>query len=230
MVAVTKSQDWPAMDAGTPGGVTPTIGGGSDRVFAWVTSDETIDITPYTVDTFTVGTVSFTGFFTLFFDNGSQDHNTFLHYWDEAAVAAMSGVAVSYDDSGAPDHCSKNNHVTFQDVDQTTPIVHNTATNTSTDAQDVDTPGTANDFKCVVWFRDSISRDTTDSDNLTEVFDDQTGAYNWGLADGSTADDPTTITGDGINSDISLNSYVLQELAAAGPPTPLSAAAIIVIP
>lgn len=211
-MAATVLDAWPALDAGGPSG-SPAISSGSDRVRGYILYAESNGA--WTVDTFTIGTVTFTAIFEEFREGGSSDTSLKFPYWNEAAVASRSGDAVSYNDSGAPDLVDNNNHVTMQDVDQTTPIVENTAVSSSTDALDVDTPGVADDWKSAYSARTSNNRDITDWDGLTEEWDDGAGSFRASAADGSTTDDPTTVTGDGPNGDMLLMSIVFKAPVAA---------------
>ena len=127
-MAVTKVQDWSTATEGDPSG-SPTIGSGSNRLLLLSLNYEWTGTLTVDPPTLTIGGQSYTDVHRLYLDysGGGDDLYVFLYYWNEAAIAAMSGSAISFSDGEAAAKQAWS-VATFAGVNQTTPVTFTDAT------------------------------------------------------------------------------------------------------
>jgi len=195
-MSVSVLNDWAGQTAGKPTG-SLTISAGSGRVL-WVVYFAELSGT-HTFTSITVGGQSPT---TSKVEESADHADTFIWswFWDEAAIAAMSGTTLTLTESGTP---SKHDwdYIVFQGA------LDGAEYATSVDIASADTAditttsaSTSDDFLAVAFNRTAASRDVTDYDTLTQGWQFNTD-YSIGVADGAGGDDTTTLTGDGISDD-----------------------------
>lgn len=143
-----------------------------------------------------------------------NDQQIDYYVWKEAKIAAMSGASVSYTDDGTQAG-TMFTYATFTGVDQSTPTIFTSAFSESTDALAVVTTSGANDLIVVASSRSVLTRDITNWDTLSEIFD--TGTSNWrqSMGEGGGGDSSTLVTGDGTADDMTLGALVIKELVSA---------------
>lgn len=195
-----------------------TISAGSNRCLIVAQQAER---NSYSVSTFTVGGQSYTYQYEVIETSTAPDLIGRFFIWNEAAIAAMSGSAISYTDTVAVPGKFAWSYAVLQNVLQTSlgADQFDTAFNASTDALDVTTTSTANDYVVVSSTRLAASRDITNWDTLTEVYDstDSNSFYRASLGAGAGGDNTTTVTGDGTADEMLLISFVALDSAGTEP-------------
>jgi len=195
-MAVAILDDWSGQTAGQPNG-SLTISAGSDRLLWVVFFCETGAVHTYT--SMTVGTVAPTG---SLIEESVASPNTFIWswFWDEAAIASMTGTTVALTKGGTPTTVDWD-YVVFSGAsggaEYGTSLDEASTSNTSISTTSV---SSVNDFIAVAINRESANRDVTAYDNLTEGWQFNTD-YTIAVADGAGGDDDVALTGDGISGD-----------------------------
>jgi hypothetical protein len=209
-MAVAVLDDWSGQTAGSPTG-SLTISAGSDRLLWVVYFAETGGTHTYT--SITVGTVAPTG---TLVEESTASPNTFIWswYWDEAAIASMTGTTASITKGGTPT-VHDWDYIVFSGAsdgaEYATSVDVATQANTSISTTSV---SSVNDFIAVAINRESENRDITAYDNLTEGWQFNTD-YSIAVADGVGGDDDVALTGDGFNGDWFVQLLHIKAAAAA---------------
>jgi len=194
-VAVSILEAWHGQTAGDPEAAVLTIPGGSDRGLVLVYFAETA--ATFTFTSITVGGQSPT-LTRISVSTATTDNYIWSWFWDETAIAAMSGTTVVLVKTGTP-----TKHDWDYAVYQDAPNGAEYATFTENASTDTLTPtttsaSTADDFLAVYNNRSSNNRDITDHDNLTQEWQFNTD-YTISVADGVGGDDSVGMTGDGVD-------------------------------
>lgn len=211
-MAVAVLDAWSGQTAGDPNSAVLGISSASDRVLVVVYFAE--KSAPHGFTSITVGGVAPTGSRVETSSVSSITH-IWTWYWDEAAIASMSGTTVAFSKTGTQIHHDWD-YAVFSDVTggaEYATSVDETATNSSISATSTTT---ADDWLIVFVNRESANRDVTDFDNLTEEWQFNT-QYTCAVADGAGGDDDVALTGDGISGDWFVQLLHLKSAAAANP-------------
>ena len=195
-MAVSVLNAWSGQTAGSPDSASLTISAGSNRCLVLVYFSE---VSSFTYTSITVGGVAPTG--TSIDENSSStDNKTWSWYWDEAAIASMSGSTVALTKTGTP---SKHDYdyAVFQGAAGGAEF-GTTVESGSTDtiAPTTASASTSSDWIVVTNNRSSANRDIQSYDSLTQEWQFNTD-YTISIADGAGGDDTETMTGDGIADD-----------------------------
>jgi len=212
-MAVTILDAWSGQTAGSPNAASLTISSGSDRVLVLSYFAE---VGTHALTSITVGTVAPTGSLVETSPDVSNQ-KIWTWYWDEAAIASMTGSTVALSKTGS---ASKHDYdyAVYQDVtggaEFGTSVSSSSATSITVSTTST---STSDDMIAVFANRSSANRDITAWDNLTEEWIFRTD-YCIGIADGVGGDDDVLLTGDVTAGDIFVQLIHLKS-AAAGNPT-----------
>ena len=215
-MAVTVLDSWTNTVDSDPSG-SVTISSGSNRAAILALHAET-DGEPV-VSTMTIGGQAATQEYEIFQSDGVDDMTMFVYLWDESAIAAMSGSAISYADNATLTKRAWS-FGTYAGVDQTTfPAAQASFLETSNSASS-DVTTTSNDGERIVVT--GIVKNSTGSlasaDTLTEVVDVAAGSNSMRaiVAEGNGGDNTTTMN---LNASLShvFVSVVLGQTSAANP-------------
>lgn len=201
---------WSAVTTGDPSG-TLTIGSGTNRILVVVVTAESTSVTPFSVNTLTVGGQAPSEVHSAAANSGVSDLSVFVAIWDEAAIAAMSGSSVSgFSHNGTEDGLVWQ-YATFADVlDQDAPVQFFAASGSSVDDLDVLSGSFLEDYVVCVGVRHDGSRAFNTWDFLTEIDDaENSQGFRHGLADGQGGENTITVVGDGTPSSMLLGALVL---------------------
>jgi hypothetical protein len=195
-MSVSVLDDWTGLTVGAPTG-SASISAGPRRLLWLVYAAETGGT--HTFTSITVGGVSPTGSL-LEESTASPDNFIWSWYWDEAAIAAMSGTTITLTKGGTPvTHVW--DYIVFQGAggapEYATSVEEVSSNDTAiTAASETD----IGDFIAVAINRSASARDVTDYDTLTEG-DQYNTDFTVAVADGKGGDDTTDLTGDGFAGD-----------------------------
>ena len=204
-MAVSVLNAWQGQTAGDPSG-SLTISAGTNRMLFIQYFAEKGNPSP-SFTSITVGGQAPTGSSVLTEVHGGANQISWAWYWDEAAIAAMSGTTAVLTQSNAA-NTEDWDYVVLQDVAGGASF-DTYASDSSTDTATVSLENTTDDWKIVTVNRTSPNRDVTSWDNVTQEWQFNTD-YTVGIADAlgdGTAD--TVVTGDGIGDD-----WIVQCLVA----------------
>lgn len=194
-MAVAVLNDWSGQTAGAPSG-DPTISAGSDRGL-WIVYFAEVGVATFT--SITVGGVSPT----VSLIETSPDvsnQKIWSWYWDEAAIASMSGTTISFSKTGS---ATKHDwdYVVFSGAtggaEYGTSVSESSSADTSISTTSA---STSSEFIAIAANRSSPNRNITAYDNLTEGWQFNTD-YTIAVADGAGGDDAVALTGDGTAGD-----------------------------
>ena len=195
-----------------------TISAGSNRCLIVATQCER---NSYSVSTFTVGGQAYTYQYEVIETSTAPDLIGRFFIWNEAAIAAMSGTAVAYSDTVSVPGKHAWSYAVLQNVLQTSlgADQFDTAFHASTNALDITTTSSSDDYVVVGCTRLAASRDLTDWDTLSEIYDgtDSNSFFRAALGAGAGGDNTTTVTGDGTADEMLLISFVALDSAGAEP-------------
>ena len=195
-MAVAVLNDWTGNTVAAPSG-SLTISAGSDRLL-WLVYIAEVSST-HTFTSITVGGQSPTGSLVEVSPDSAEQY-IWSWFWDETAIAAMSGTTVAFSKSGT---ASKHvwDYIVFSGAnagaEYATSVTESSAANTSISTA---SNSSVNDFIAVAINRSSANRDVTDYDNLTEGWQYNTN-FTVAVADGAGGDDTVALTGDGFSGD-----------------------------
>lgn len=190
-MAVTILDAWTGQQAGSPHNVSLTISSGSDRLLVLSHFSE---VGTYTFTSITCGGISPTGTLAEASPDVSNQ-KIWTWFWDEAAIASMTGSTVSLVKTGSPTKLDYD-YAVYQGAaggaEFGTSVSGASVTSlTATTANAT----TADDYIAVFNNRSSANRDITAYDNLTEEWIFRTD-YLCAIADGVGGDDSVGMTGD----------------------------------
>lgn len=184
---------WSALTHGSDPTGSLTIGTGLSRMFVLTWQIERA--APIAV-TITVGGQPPSHTFEYDLD-AAVDEQIKIFLWNEAAITAMSGTAVSYSDDSTSSARLSWAYATYQNVMQTTPAQDATG-NVSTTSLSLTTTSTANDMIVACVGDSAINRVPFDYDTLTEQLVYSASNVAHGIADGAGGDATTVLSNDTI--------------------------------
>jgi len=193
-MAVAVLNDWAGANrAGSPNG-SLTISAGSDRLLWIVNMVETGTTNSFT--SITVGTVAPTG---SLVEESTNVPNSFLWswYWDEAAIASMTGTTVAFSKSGTPGTVDWD-YIVFSGASGGAEYATSTDETAVNSSITLTGTSTADDMIAVAINRNASARDVQGYDTLTEGWQYNVD-YTIAVADGAGGDDTISLTGDGFS-------------------------------
>ena len=214
-MAVAVLDDWIGQTAGSPGGsLTISAGTAGGRVL-WIVYFQEGGTKVYT--SMTVGTVAATGELIEESPDTSGTH-IWSWFWDEAAIASMTGTTVSFSFTGT---ATKHDfdYIVFEgalDGAEYATSTSSSGANNSSITNDA-TASTADDFFAIAINRSASARTVDAYENLTEGWQYNVD-YTLAVADGAGGDDTETLTGDGFSGDWFTQMIHMKAGAASNPP------------
>ena len=194
-MAVTKGQNWIALVNGSDPEGNAAAAAGSDRMHMLTRVSEFNGL--ITISTMTIGGQTFTYNNQEWLDNGSQDLQIDAWIWDEAAIAARSGSAISFTDDKTASKQSWS-HVQFDGVDQAVEPTYASESNVSASSFNLTTTSNSSDMIAALYIVYASSRAPMGWDTLSEIDAYSISDYATGIADGAGGDATTTLTTDEV--------------------------------